>query len=148
VSMAALKWARQPRPTLGGPASAVLRDLADRANDKAACWPSVATIAKSTGYSRRTVQYALRKLETEKLLATRRTGRGNLYLLAVPGVQELHPPAQELRIRGARAAPKALRSPLNQSAQTPKPKTAVTSTVELVTLEQLKAYTTSLGGRV
>jgi DNA-binding transcriptional ArsR family regulator len=143
--MAALKWAREPRPQLGGPAAAVLRDLADRANDKAACWPSVATIAKATGYSKRTVQYALRRLEAENLIRTRYTGRGNLYLLAVPGVQELHPPVQELHPRGARPAPKALRSPLNQDALTRKPENHDPEPLEFVTLEQLKAYTATIG---
>jgi len=158
--MAALKWARQPRPNLGGPAAAVLRVLADHANSKAACWPSVATIANESGYSRRTVQYALRKLEAENLLKTRQGGRSNVYLLLMPGVQELHPSAtqgaQELHPRGARAAHQGRKS-CTQSLKKPHEdqSDALTRKGEeqehndnRVSLEQIQTYMASIGKRI
>jgi hypothetical protein len=104
--MNALRWARMARPGLGGPASAVLRDLADRASESGVCWPAVATIAAETGYCERTVQYALRRLEAEQLVEVKFTGRGSRYTLAVPCTSEV----QQLHLRGAAAAPKASRS--------------------------------------
>src|SRR5262245_14009737 len=98
--MHALKWAHQQR-NLGGPATAVLCDLADRATDTGVCWPAVATIAADTGYDRRTVQRALRRLEVEGLLMTRRTGRGTRYTLAVSAASE----ASESHIRGVTLTP-------------------------------------------
>src|SRR5262252_9431742 len=84
MSMAALKWAREPRPALGGAATSVLRDLADRADDSGVCWPKVRTIVEDTGLDRRTVQRALRRLEEHGLLVVKFTGRGSRYTLPVP----------------------------------------------------------------
>ena len=114
--MAALKWARQERPGLGVAATAVLKVLADHANDAATCWPSVAQIALEAGCCTRTVRYALRRLEAEKLIGTRRTGRGNRYLLALPSLaaqsgKSCSSELQEMPIRAAALAPKALKKP-------------------------------------
>jgi DNA-binding transcriptional MocR family regulator len=117
--MAALKWAREPRPGLGGPATAVLRDLADHASESGSCWPAVATMAAETGLSRRTVQRALRRLEAAGLISVRPTGRGSLYVLALPRkanpqvvsrCQSDASEASESHLRGVRVTPKALRS--------------------------------------
>lgn len=81
LSMGALRWARIPRPTLSGPAAAVLLCLADHANERGECWPAVSTVAAEMSMSMSTVRRALRELEREALLATRRTGRGNFYML-------------------------------------------------------------------
>jgi hypothetical protein len=58
VSYAALEWAfRQDLETIS---KFVLVVLADAANSEGICWPRIATIAKKTGVSIRTVQRALR----------------------------------------------------------------------------------------
>jgi hypothetical protein len=121
--MSALKWARAPRPGLGGPASAVLRDLADRANESGVCWPSLATIAADTGYCERTVRYALRRLEQHGLLTVKQTGRGSRYTFPAAALtgKSCRSEGQELPLRGARDAPKASRSekkPLRARART------------------------------
>jgi len=96
--MAALKWVRDVEPGLGGVATAVLRDLADRSNESGVCWPSVATICNDTKFSRRTVQVALRQLEANGLLITKQIhGRSSRYVLAIRAVT----PAQEMRRGGA-----------------------------------------------
>src|SRR5262245_27918433 len=117
MSIVALRWAREPRPGLGGSATAVLRDLADRANDTGVCWPSVSTIGADTSLSRRTVQRALRRLEAENLLRVHQiTGRSSRIVLAV-AVQADDEPASERRRGGvtvtqggASVTPKASRS--------------------------------------
>ena len=114
MSVEALRWARSVQPVrLGGPAKAVLRDLADRANRSAVCWPSVATIAASTDLSERTVQRALRLLEAEGLIVTTMTGRSSRYVLQIPVTSEGHempPGGQEVPFRGDTESPKASRS--------------------------------------
>jgi len=110
VSIVALKWAREPRPGLGGPATAVLRDLADRSNDSGVCWPSLTTIMADTGFSERTVRRALRRLEAEKLLQTKRIyGRSSRYMLQLPRSER---PDTPVTVTGTPASvtPKALRS--------------------------------------
>ena len=121
MSMAALKWAREPRPDLGGPASAVLRDLADRANDTGVCWPSLATIAADTGYCERTVRYALRRLEQHGLLAVKQTGRGSRYTFPAAALtgKSCRSEGQELPVRGAALAPKASRSQIKPLRRPP-----------------------------
>lgn len=61
MSFSAIKWAfKQPvSPT----EKLVLLCIADHAHEKTQqCWPSVATIASESGYSRRTVFYAIESL--------------------------------------------------------------------------------------
>lgn len=146
MSMNALRWAREPRPGLGGPAAAVLRDLADRASESGVCWPSVQTIASSTGYCMRTVQYALRRLETDHLIATKQTGRGSRYTLNLPpeGCKSCTSEVQELQVRGARAAPKASRSESEArpaaGAYAPAPPPAAPETVDEVCLELARGW--------
>ena len=58
----------------------VFVSLADQANDDGWCWPRVEKIAERTGYSERTVQYALRKLERLGLIqVVYRKGRASYY---------------------------------------------------------------------
>jgi GntR family transcriptional regulator len=65
----------------------VLRYIKDRCGKKITAWPKVATIAEGTGYSVRSVRYALRELEQLGKLSTVsrfRTDGGqssNLYVL-------------------------------------------------------------------
>src|SRR5262245_9211631 len=85
MSMNALRWAREPRPGLGITATAVLRDLADRANDTGVCWPSLRTIIADTGACERSVRNALRRLEEEELLRVHHiAGRSSRYVLSIP----------------------------------------------------------------
>jgi DNA-binding transcriptional MocR family regulator len=151
--MSALKWARQQR--LGGPASAVLRDLADRANESGVCWPSIATIAADTGYDRRTIQRALRTLEHERLIESKRTGRGSRYTLNLSH-QRRHSDASdasESHIRGVTLTPKASRTQKNPTRTPPTAKAAASAykvgavddlpdvTVDQAVLAELKQWT-------
>lgn len=82
------------------------------------CWPSVATLAKDSGYSRRTVIDALGALAGRGLIdVQRRRSASNVYKLklgtaddsvsadpALAGVRGLH-------LRGARIAPEHRREP-------------------------------------
>lgn len=78
MSGEALGWARRQRVSGGLPAKAVLVLLADYCGDDHACWPSVPTIARELETTPRTVQRALRALETDGLvmIAERKTGKG------------------------------------------------------------------------
>ncbi len=52
------------------------------ANDTGECWPSVATIARTVGLSARTIQYAIGRLCTARLIVkVERPGRATLYRL-------------------------------------------------------------------
>jgi DNA-binding transcriptional MocR family regulator len=110
VSMAALKWVRDVEPGLSGVATAVLRDLADRANESGVCWPSIRTIVADTKFCERAVRNALRQLEQQHLLSVHQiAGRSSRYVLNVT-VQPRHEmpdtPAPDAA-PPARGAPKA-----------------------------------------
>src|SRR5262245_55291370 len=102
--MSALRWVRDVDPGIGGPAKAVLRDLADRADGSGVCWPKVQTIAEDNSMDRRTVQRALRKLQKHGLVEVKFTGRGSRYTLPVPCISDASE-ASERRFRGVRDAP-------------------------------------------
>lgn len=58
----------------------LLLSLADQSNDEGACWPSVATIAKRTGLSERSVRYHFDALEKAgHLTRHERAGRSNWF---------------------------------------------------------------------
>lgn len=58
----------------------VLLALADCANDDGHCWPSIATIARKSGVSERSVQRAIRKAEEAKLIHRQEViGKGCKY---------------------------------------------------------------------
>jgi len=77
----------------------VMLALADQANDKGQCWPSVGNIEERTGLDPRTVQRVLRQLEKLGMLGIKqRNGHSSLYQLPV-----IHSPR--------RPAPPALRRP-------------------------------------
>jgi DNA-binding Lrp family transcriptional regulator len=64
-------WKQKISPT----AKLVLLDLSDRVNDKRgddACWPEQETIAERTGFTSRTVNSALKALETKGLIKRQR----------------------------------------------------------------------------
>jgi len=50
---------------LRGPARAILMVLADHADEKGICWPSIATIARETGFASSTVKHHLRNLRDD-----------------------------------------------------------------------------------
>ena len=82
MSVRAIEWARGRRT--GSPtAKAVLAYLAERANDDGECWPSVDLIAAETELGRRTVIRALGTLAESGWLTVTRTGKSNLYRLAI-----------------------------------------------------------------
>ncbi len=56
--------------------------LADAANDEGLCWPSIATVARKSGLSERSVQRAIRKFEGSGWLERHEViGKGCKYLL-------------------------------------------------------------------
>lgn len=60
----------------------VMLALADNANDEGLCWPSIATIARKCGKGERSVQQALRQLESDGLLTREEViGKGCKYTL-------------------------------------------------------------------
>jgi Helix-turn-helix domain len=76
----------------------VLLDLADRARDagplRGVCWPTLGTIARRTGFNRRTVQRALDILAGVELVITIPNAqghlkRGNAYRLNIARLEEL-----------------------------------------------------------
>jgi DNA-binding transcriptional ArsR family regulator len=94
----------------------VLLALADFANEKGICWPSVGSLAKMARLERRQVQYVLRKLEEKGLIAKEKmTGRyePNIYkvlcgrgAISAPldenqGRNQRHRGAQSTALRGA-----------------------------------------------
>lgn len=74
-----------------GPQRALLMALADRANDSGECWPSIATLAKESGFSRSTVRASLNTLKDAGFInwKQRRDESGdltsNLYILNLGG---------------------------------------------------------------
>jgi len=89
VSVAALRWARRVPPSAGAAGAAVLRLLADRANENGVCWPGVARIARETNLSVSTVRRALRRLEALELVETTYTGRSSTYRVCFEGPRNL-----------------------------------------------------------
>ena len=86
-----------------GAARYVLSQLAARANKEGICWPHIRRICEDTGLSRRSVFYALKRLQDLgelSVLSGKMEGRGNCYRLEIgregecksctPGVQILH----------------------------------------------------------
>lgn len=88
---------RNPRHKL------LLVKLADSANDDGVCWPSLRTLAKHTGISKSALSRAARALEAAGLLRIQETTKsnglkgGNVYHLALPGVQAATEPRVPLR---------------------------------------------------
>ena len=70
----------------GGPTpKAVLIALADHANERGECYPSIHRIANRTELSERTVRNALRVLEVAGLIrSTKRIGTSSVYTLTIP----------------------------------------------------------------
>lgn len=74
----------------------VLLSLADQANDSGECWPSVANLAKRTGLSERTVQYAIKQLVADgRITISERAGRSTIFTVQTPATvappNEIHP---------------------------------------------------------
>ncbi|MFW8120883.1 helix-turn-helix domain-containing protein, partial [Klebsiella pneumoniae] len=53
--------------------------LLDRADERGVCWPSIATIARHTGMSRRGVIYVLGRLRAMGYLTWEQVGASNTY---------------------------------------------------------------------
>ena len=80
---------------IGGAAHSVLSCLAWHANTAERCFPSIATIAKETSLSQRTVRRAIDRLRRFGLIGILpRDHRSNLYVLALPPVKLAVPPAK------------------------------------------------------
>jgi Helix-turn-helix domain len=93
-----------------GPATKrlVLLALADSANDEGVCWPSVATIARKAGASRRRTEEVLSELAVDGLLdKTPRMNSSNLYQLnasALMEAREIRAPREEGGVPPAKSA--------------------------------------------
>lgn len=83
----------QCRPLKMPPAAkAVLLSLADLANERDECWPSLPKLAEWTCFSERTVQSAIQWLESAKLVsADRSSGRRTRYVVAPGAFQPPQP---------------------------------------------------------
>jgi DNA-binding MarR family transcriptional regulator len=68
----------------------VLFALANRADTKEICFPSIARIASDTGLSERTISRSLKTLEQKTWIKkiTGHTGYSNRYLMTIPGQEE------------------------------------------------------------
>lgn len=98
----------------------VLLALADYANDKGECWPSVVTVAKKTCLSERGVRLVLRALEAGGWLITDLGGgRGGANIYRIKGERGAPPrnvvppergapPRNETTLKGERGAPEPL----------------------------------------
>jgi hypothetical protein len=102
----------------------VLVALALRAGSDGRAWPSVACLVADTGYSERSVHYALRALvdgghlnviHRQGTSAVRTLGGANI---AGVGVQMLHQPLQKTTKRGANIAPGSVVEELQEVATT------------------------------
>jgi hypothetical protein len=58
------------------PTKLLLLAIADHANEKGVCWPSVARLAWKTGYSRRQIQYKLAELRASGCLTAIQRAQG------------------------------------------------------------------------
>jgi hypothetical protein len=116
-------WPLKMPPTF----KAVLISLADQASDSGQCWPSIASIAKRTCLSERTVQAAVRWLAERGAVQLRlRTGKSTVYTVT-PGAyqppQQVHPrrrrtpaadapqPPQDVHPTPAGRAPRTIKEP-------------------------------------
>tara|TARA_R110000824_G_scaffold183776_2_gene364813 strand:- start:1708 stop:2736 length:1029 start_codon:yes stop_codon:yes gene_type:complete len=77
--------------------------LASYANGEGRCWPSVATIARGSGLTRRGVQKAIRRLEGSDLISKDGDGRGGATAYIVATCEPCSP-ANEVRPRTGDAA--------------------------------------------
>lgn len=75
IKVMSLVWERAPY-TAGS--LLVLLALADWANDEGFCWPSIPKIASKTRLERRSIQYIIRKLQKDEILAIEE-GRGRKH---------------------------------------------------------------------
>ena len=76
MSFQAMTWAVKqpvdPREKL------ILIILANYADPKGVCWPSMATLAKDTGYCRRTILRSIHAMQKDGLLSFQNTKNGRL----------------------------------------------------------------------
>ncbi|MCL1939948.1 MAG: helix-turn-helix domain-containing protein [Desulfovibrionaceae bacterium] len=93
MSIDAMRWAWRLslRPTW----KFILLSLADRADERHMCWPSLRRLANDTGYDERTVTRALRQMcEAGIISRLDRPGKGYVYtLLGVSGREDSPPHA-------------------------------------------------------
>jgi predicted transcriptional regulator len=76
MSVAAIKWASRQK-IRSSVAMRVLLSLAEKANRAGECFPSQATIAGETGYSKRSVEYAMKALEEWGFITRKKRGKAN-----------------------------------------------------------------------
>lgn len=104
MSIRAYKWAKEQK--LPGVPKAILIYLGDRFNDAYGyAWPSMARIARETGWHQRTVAKAIRYLREEGLIETRRQyylsdhslGPNRYYL---PDIAPVPPEGSKFAIKG------------------------------------------------
>ncbi len=128
MSLDATRWAWEQK--VKGTHKLVLLSLADRADERHACYPSVERLTADTGLNRKTVMDAISELEESGLISVDRlTGSGNRYRLM--GVSDRH---QGSTKNGTGAengtGPKSGTEPVPKTVLAPVPKTGHESTNE------------------
>lgn len=100
MSMAALSFIRNIRVT--GTQKLVLFVLADMANERGECWPTIETIATVSCLSQRAIKDSLIALEDRKLIAVSRHGRASTYrILTDAEVSDDEKPRSQMHLRSA-----------------------------------------------
>lgn len=85
----------------------VLIVLANHANEKGECWPSVGRISRHTGLTDRGVQLALKDLNDKGFIEiTRKTGRNSHYLVKMTPEASSPPPPKQLHPTPEASSPK------------------------------------------
>ena len=80
MSLDATRWAWEQK--VKATQKLVLLSLADRANEKHCCYPSITRLSNDTGLNRKTVMNCIQQLEKSGLISTKRVvGSGNYYQL-------------------------------------------------------------------
>jgi len=118
MSVPAVGWAleRGRALDLSNNERLVLIVLADRANGKRVCWPSLKCLASDTGLVERTVFTVVHQLEAAGLIRIEKRGRGQDYHILRPA-DEAEPtqPLQRSKRGNGADYPRAPKQPLHQS---------------------------------
>jgi len=134
VSIAAMNWAWSL--TLSPREKLVLMSLADAADDRGVCWPSIPTVARKCCLSKRTIQRTLQDLvnggwlQVEPRFRKDGSRTSNSYRLALEGGDRLArapdkgdtgPVTPVTRARVTTDTPRTTKGTINESPQQPEP---------------------------
>jgi hypothetical protein len=115
----------------------VLLAIANYADDRGRCWPSVATLVKKTGLSERAVQGSVLKLQSGgHLEVIRMPGRSNVFVIHTPAAgagtpaRRAPPPPQQVHPTPAAGAPITVKDPSFEPSKTLKSEKPLETVVE------------------